>query len=146
MSLVGDLKVHVIQTIALALAAGIVYFVSLYALEHSPDTHAGFWIVIGGALIFRLMLAPLSPSLSTDLYRYRWEGKVQNAGWNPYAVAPTDPRLARFRDYGWSVMPVPELAAQYPPLSELIFARAERLAERFPEAPGRWKISASAVF
>ena len=70
--------------------------------------------ILLGALPFRLTLFPLPPSLSTDLYRYRWDGHVQNAGWNPYAVAPTDPRLAPLRDPGWYVMPVPEIPTMYP--------------------------------
>jgi hypothetical protein len=52
---------------------------------------------------------------------------VQNAGWNPYAAAPTDPRLAPLRDPGWSVMPAPEIPTMYPPLSELVFRATWRV-------------------
>ena len=78
-------------------------------------------MIVAGAVIFRLTLYSLAPSLSTDIQRYRWEGRVQNAGWNPYTIAPNDPRLAYLRDPGWAVMPSPEIPAVYPPLSELIF-------------------------
>jgi alpha-1,6-mannosyltransferase len=121
MARLGDLKVAVIETIGLALAAGIVYFIALYLLEHSAKTRPALWIIIAGAVIFRLTLYSLAPSLSTDIQRYRWEGRVQNAGWNPYTIAPNDPRLAYLRDPGWAVMPSPEIPAVYPPLSELIF-------------------------
>jgi alpha-1,6-mannosyltransferase len=121
MARLGDLKIAVIETIALALAAGIVYFIALYALEHSAKTRPALWIIVAGAVLFRLTLYSLAPSLSTDIQRYRWEGRVQNAGWNPYTVAPNDPRLAYLRDPGWAVMPGPEIPAVYPPLSELIF-------------------------
>ena len=77
-------------------------------------------------MIFRLTLYSLPPSLSTDIHRYRWDGRVQNAGWNPYTIAPIDPRLASLRDPGWAVMPGPEIPAIYPPLSELIFRRDAR--------------------
>ena len=55
-------------------------------------------ILIGGAL-FRLILVPLDPPrLSTDIYRYIWDGRLQGAGINPYLYVPVDPRLAGLRD------------------------------------------------
>jgi alpha-1,6-mannosyltransferase len=127
MARLGDLSVHVPEFMALALGAGILYFVALYALEHTRDSRAVRWLVMLGALAFRLTLSPYPPSLSTDVYRYRWDGHVQNAGWNPYAVAPTDPRLAPLRDPIWAVMPAPEIPTMYPPLSELVFRATWRV-------------------
>src|SRR5690349_14590526 len=66
MARLGDLKTEVIATIALALAAGIVYFLALYLLEHSAKTGAALWIILAGAVLFRLTLYSLTPSLSTD--------------------------------------------------------------------------------
>jgi alpha-1,6-mannosyltransferase len=55
-------------------------------------------ILIGGAL-FRFILVPLDPPrLSTDIYRYIWDGRVQAAGINPYLYLPVDPKLAPLRD------------------------------------------------
>ncbi|PYU35890.1 MAG: hypothetical protein DMG31_02600 [Acidobacteria bacterium] len=127
MARLGDLKVAIIEVIAVALAAGIFYFIALYALEHSAKSRPAFWIIAAGALLFRLTLYSLTPSLSTDIQRYRWDGRVQNAGWNPYSMAPADPRLAYLRDPGWAIMPGAEIPAVYPPLSELVF----RLEARF---------------
>jgi hypothetical protein len=127
MARLGDLKIQVIETIALALAAGVIYFIALYGLEHSTKSRPAFWIILGGALLFRLTLYSLTPSLSTDIQRYRWDGRVQNAGWNPYSLAPNDPRLAYLRDSGWAIMPGPEIPSMYPPLSQLVF----RLTGRF---------------
>jgi hypothetical protein len=121
MARLGDLKVEVIETIALALAAGIVYFLALYAFEHSAKSRPTLWIIVAGAVLFRLTLYSLTPSLSTDIQRYRWDGRVQNAGWNPYSVPPDDPRLAYLRDPGWAIMPGPEIPSMYPPLSQLVF-------------------------
>jgi len=123
----GDLSVHIPEFMALALGAGVLYFVALYALEHTPENRAVLWLLLLGALAFRLTLFPYPPSLSTDVHRYRWDGHVQNAGWNPYAVAPTDPRLAPLRDPGWAVMPAPEIPTMYPPLSELVFRATWRV-------------------
>ena len=127
MARLGDLSVHIPEFMALALGAGVLYFIALYALEHTRDNRAVLWLVLLGALAFRLTLFPYPPSLSTDVHRYRWDGHVQNAGWNPYAVAPTDPRLAPLRDPGWYVMPAPEIPTMYPPLSELVFRATWRV-------------------
>jgi len=55
-------------------------------------------ILIGGAL-FRLILVPLDPPrLSTDIYRYIWDGRLQGAGINPYLYLPVDPQLSGLRD------------------------------------------------
>src|SRR5260370_13302764 len=52
-------------------------------------------ILIGGAL-FRVILIPLDhPRLSTDIYRYIWDGRVQAAGVNPYVNLPVDTSLAQ---------------------------------------------------
>jgi alpha-1,6-mannosyltransferase len=127
MARLGYLADHIPEFVALALGAGVLYFIALYALEHTRESRAVLWLVLLGALAFRLTMFPYPPSLSTDVHRYRWDGHVQNAGWNPYAVAPTDPRLAPLRDSGWYGMPAPEIPTMYPPLSELVFRATWRV-------------------
>jgi alpha-1,6-mannosyltransferase len=127
MARLGDLSVRIPEFIALALGAGVLYFIAVYALEHTRENRVVLWLVLLGALAFRLTMFPYPPSLSTDIQRYRWDGHVQNAGWNPYKVAPTDPRLAPLRDPGWKGMPAPEIPTMYPPLSELVFRAAWRV-------------------
>ncbi len=142
MARLGDLSVNIPEFMALALGGGILYCIALYALEHTRDSRTALWLVLLGALAFRLTLFPHPPSLSTDLYRYRWDGHVQAAGWNPYAVAPADPRLAPLRDAGWPAaagwygMPVPEIPTMYPPLAELLF----RATWRFLPDPVGFKL------
>jgi alpha-1,6-mannosyltransferase len=127
MARLGDLSLRIPEFMALALGGGVLYCIALYALEHTRDRRVVLWLVLAGGLAFRLTLFPQPPSLSTDLYRYRWDGRVQIAGWNPYAVAPVDPRLTPLRDYGWTVMPVPEIPTMYPPLAELVYRATWRL-------------------
>jgi len=122
----GDLAAHVPEFVALILCAGALYFIALFALEHSRDRRAVLWLIVLGGVALRLVVFPFPPSLSTDVHRYRWDGHVQSAGWNPYAVAPTDPRLAPLRDPGWQVMPAPEIPTMYPPLAELVYRAAWR--------------------
>ncbi len=77
-----------------------------------------------GAFLIRLPFVFLPPHLSTDIHRYAWEGRVQWAGFNPFAVAPVSPLLLPLRDAGWPLINFPELAAIYPPLAQLLFLGA----------------------
>ena len=117
----GDLRAHVVETIALGLAAGVIYLAVLFALERTAENRATFWLILAGALMFRLTLAPLEPSLSSDIHRYRWDARVQEAGWNPYGVRPDDPRLARLRDAHWPEIPGRDIPTVYPPLAQLVY-------------------------
>ncbi|HYY27091.1 MAG TPA: glycosyltransferase 87 family protein [Chthoniobacterales bacterium] len=88
-------------------------------------------ILVGGAL-FRLILVPLDPPrLSTDIYRYIWDGRVQGAGINPYLYLPADPRLAKLRDE--TIYPNinrKEYAHTiYPPLAQLFFFALTRITQ-----------------
>ena len=115
------LKNHAIAFMVLALAAGIVYLIALYGFDRTRASRASFILLIFCALVFRATLWPMQPTLSDDLQRYRWDAKVQANGWNPYAVAPQDPRLAYLRDHYYEIMPGRETPTIYPPVTELIF-------------------------
>jgi alpha-1,6-mannosyltransferase len=91
----------------------------------------GLLIVLGFALAMRLLLVGEEPFLSTDLYRYIWDGRVQAAGINPYAYVPADPALAALRDA--AIYPHINRAdyavTAYPPLAEMFFFLVTRIGE-----------------
>ena len=120
-----NLKLYVVETIALALLAGALYLIALYSLKHTREHRATLWLVLAAAVLFRALLAPLVPTLSTDLNRYRWDGLVQQAGFNPYSMSPDDPRLQSLREqlgpHAWAGMPGQETPTIYPPLTEQVF-------------------------
>ncbi len=79
--------------------------------------HVG-WAVLAVTLATRAAFLAAPPSLSGDLFRYVWEGKVLAHGLDPYRLSPSDPALAALRDV--AIHPFvnhPELAAIYPPLA-----------------------------
>ena len=115
------LKNHAIGFIELALTAGVIYLIALYGFTRTKATRATTILLVFAAIAFRAPLWPMEPTLSDDLQRYRWEGKVQAEGLNPYAIAPNDPRLVGMRDRYYEVMPGRELPAIYPPATELLF-------------------------
>ena len=51
------------------------------------------------ALAFRLTMWWSPPTLSEDIYRYVWDGRVQLAGINPYHYAPDAAELAHLRNH-----------------------------------------------
>src|SRR5258708_13992879 len=78
-------------------------------------------ILIGGAL-FRVILIPLNPPrLSTDVYRYISDGRVQSAGINPYLYLPADTSLAQLRanDIYPNINPKTFAHTLYPPVQPM---------------------------
>ena len=73
------------------------------------------------ALLARLTLLGTAPTLSDDIHRYRWDGRVQRAGLDPYAYPPNHPALAFLRDEQFASINFPQLRTVYPPLTELAF-------------------------
>ncbi len=100
----------------LALAAGGV----LVWLWRRNDI--GIGEVLLYALIFRLILILLPPSLSDDAYRYVWDGLVQVNGFNPYQYTPEDPALDAFHDDPiYENLNSKSYYTVYPPVSQGIF-------------------------
>ncbi|MEO5753721.1 MAG: hypothetical protein ABIR38_03350 [Chthoniobacterales bacterium] len=117
-----------VKFVETAILAGIAFFVAASAFPQllpSRATTITFWSV---AVLLRIVALPLEPG--DDLWRYQWEGKVQNAGFNPYVLAPNDDRLAPVREEfpDWSRINHRDYSAIYPPGVELVFAAASRFA------------------
>jgi alpha-1,6-mannosyltransferase len=96
-------------------------------------------IILIGSVLFRVILVPLDPPrLSTDVYRYIWDGRVQGTGINPYLYLPVDPRLAGLRDD--SIYPNvnrKEYAHTiYPPVAQIFFLVVTRITQSIPGFKG----------
>lgn len=87
------------------------------------------WLLLALALLLRLILLPLAPIQSDDIYRYIWEGRIQWLGWNPYAYAPDAPALAHLRDTIWPLINHQSMPAIYPPLAQWSFMLAAKAGE-----------------
>jgi hypothetical protein len=87
------------------------------------------WLILGVAIALRAILLPAQPFLSTDAYRYVWDGWVQAAGINPYRYIPADPALASLRDDAiYPLINRPDYARTiYPPMAQLVFAAVGRV-------------------
>ena len=84
--------------IALELTAGLLWgAASWLVLRRGLPGGAVVWVLLVAAAL-RVAVAAAPPSLSTDIYRYVWDGRVQVAGHNPYLYLPNAPELAPLRD------------------------------------------------
>lgn len=86
-------------------------------------------LTIFAGIIFRVILIPVNPIASDDVYRYLWDGKVQANGINPYTYAPNDEALKHLHS---ELLPekvnFPHLKTIYPPYSQWIFLLAYLIA------------------
>lgn len=99
-------------------------------------------VLVFGA-VFRVELAPERPFLSSDVYRYVWDGRVQAGGVNPYQFTPGADELRELRDDRI----FPNIAAEdqswlsaYPPAAQIVFLSVYKL---FPTVTG-FKLAMSA--
>jgi alpha-1,6-mannosyltransferase len=79
----------------------------------------------------RLPVLCAPPYLSSDIYRYVWDGRVEGAGINPYRYIPVDPHLDRLRDS--QIFPRINRSTYaptiYPPVAEGIFFVVTRISQ-----------------
>src|SRR5258708_6186496 len=134
----GDLKPRIVETIGLLLLSGIFYLVSTFFIlrvgtEKLKLVPPGLIVAI--AILFRLTFWPIYPALSDDVFRYRWEGKLQAAGGNPYEVRPNDPQWKFLQDETFSSVPGRDFRAVYGPLVEGIEWIQYRLAAALHPPP-----------
>ena len=116
-----------IELVILLCASGLVYFAAAAAVLRRPVR--AVWLVLLVATAMRLPLIFSPPFLSSDLFRYVWDGRVQAAGINPYRYIPDDPVLEGLRDP--AIYPHINRADYaptiYPPAAQVIFAAVGRV-------------------
>ncbi len=103
------------------------YIAAIVLLRLYPENtdRYTFPIILAIAVLCRIALLFPDPELSSDVYRYAWDGAVQHAGVNPYRYAPGDPALTFLRapnqdlfdsmnrrDYAHTI---------YPPVAQIVF-------------------------
>jgi len=122
------LENYVPEFIALMLLAGVLYLAGVYVVQRYKCEPAALLVILGASVIFRLFFLPLSPTLSEDVYRYQWEGRIVRAGINPYSVYPAMPGLRWADNPDHPVEAGRTTPTLYPPLSEAAFAGVRTVA------------------
>ena len=129
----GKLNTRIIPCMAAFLGAFVLYCAFLAVLKNCIPAkqqtkrpgrkNYPVVLIAAFALCFRIIMLFSPASLSDDVYRYVWEGKIFSAGYNPFAIAPEDPQLEPLRDAViFPGVTRKNLTAIYPPVSQFIFA------------------------
>jgi alpha-1,6-mannosyltransferase len=115
---------------ALTIPAGLLTIGATYFAERAPPERA-LWLILGLAIVLRAYVLLFDPFLSSDIYRYVWDGRVQAAGINPYRYFPADKALAFLRD--GTIFPHINRAdfavTIYPPVAQFFFLIVTRIGE-----------------
>jgi hypothetical protein len=116
--------------VAVLFVSAIVYLLAVRLVLRQAGSHSVL-LVLAVAVAMRIppLLAP--PFLSSDMYRYVWDGRVQAAGINPYRYVPADPALQSLRDD--AIFPHINRAATartiYPPMAQIVFQAVGRISQ-----------------
>ncbi len=103
----------------------VLYVAAISIVLTQPVNRATLWIVLGFAVAMRAVVLFQPPSLSTDIYRYVWDGIVQHGHISPYRYVPADHALAALqqrypgiyehinrKEYAHTI---------YPPIAQMIY-------------------------
>jgi alpha-1,6-mannosyltransferase len=124
------------QYCAVFLLQIILYAIAAWALL-KPNPHPSTFgrraliaiLIVAGLLRLIALCAPVY--LSSDAFRYVWDGRVQAAGINPYHYIPADPQLSFLRDK--TIYPDINRADYahtiYPPAAQIGFFVFERISD-----------------
>ena len=119
-------QTHLAAFVGSLCVAGALWLLAVAIVRRGRLPPRTIWLVLGVAVAMRLLTLAAPPVLSSDLYRYVWDGRVQLAGINPYRYLPAADELAFLRDD--AVYPHINRAeyalSVYPPAAQVIFALA----------------------
>lgn len=106
--------------VLLLLVASVVFALAGAAAAHGRS-RLGLGRIVAAAIAFRVLFVFLTPTLSDDVWRYLWDGKVARAGINPYAHAPDASALVALRDEDWGRVNHRSIPTIYPPVAQVLF-------------------------
>jgi alpha-1,6-mannosyltransferase len=140
MALLHDLLCYLIPFLVLYGLACLGYGVAVSRLLRGPEQGGTLPIIVCLAILFRVaLLFTTPPTLSTDVYRYIWDGRMTNAGINPYAHRIDSPLLDAFDSPQRALVNHSEMATPYLPAAQVFFAAVYRIA---PDSPLAFQIAA----
>ncbi|MFP4597363.1 MAG: glycosyltransferase 87 family protein [Persicimonas sp.] len=93
-----------------------------FSADKSSDKLLGWAPLIAAAVAVRLVFLFAEPLLSDDIFRYVWDGRVAQAGINPFLYAPDAQALEHLRDASlWPQINHPQVPTIYPPAAQMLF-------------------------
>ncbi len=113
-----------------AVPYGVAAWLIVKGRQDGADSGRALTTILIVGLAMRCLLLPGAP-VSTDVFRYIWDGRVQGAGINPYLHLPADAALSGLRDN----MIYPNINRAdyaptiYPPTAQIVFYLVTRISE-----------------
>jgi Glycosyltransferase family 87 len=86
-----------IRPLPLLIGAWMAFAAAAWLLRKVPRRAAVVLILLGGIAV-QAVAVSAPPKLSTDSYRYVWDGQVQAAGFDPYQYVPAATQLTGLRN------------------------------------------------
>lgn len=130
----------IISVLMLFAAAFWAYVASIYIAKRTAQNNTLIGVIIGFALLFRVVMLFSYPIQEVDIYRYMWDGEVQTQGVSPFQFSPAEvlsanastknpdlKKLVAHRDSDPAIAAVLQrvhygtLPTIYPPTSQLVF-------------------------
>ena len=95
-----DLRQHTVEFLVAFYTAFLLYAVATLLILKNRALPSRWLLVVafGLVLIYNALLVFTPPSLSDDMYRYVWDGRVQAQGISPYRYPPEASELAHLRE------------------------------------------------
>ena len=143
MSTLEHFTIQGTRYLGLLLVAFLLYLLAIifFYNRHEPRSKLVLILIFTLALLQRAPLWGSQPTLSTDVWRYLWDGRLITLGVNPYAEPVNSTALDRYDtplrarvDHDW-------MASPYPPAAQLVFAGTYSLA---PESPSAMQVAFTA--
>jgi alpha-1,6-mannosyltransferase len=125
-----DSRTHARVFVACTALASIAYIRTVWVLGRftgGSNRLLVMCLVLAAGWRVPLLLTP--PTLSTDVYRYVWDGRIQRLGYDPYLVVPGDSAVRHLHSAETLLMNHPDFPTPYPAVAELFFRGVATVGE-----------------
>lgn len=124
-----NLGLNISNFVSLFLICFVFYTFSILVVNRNSKTNYSikklFFIIIIFSIIFRIILISLKPTLSHDMMRFLWDGRLIFHGINPYLYTPESSELDALKDVAYFIdYEFKHTLTVYPPIAQFIFGVA----------------------
>ena len=124
-----NLGLNVSNFVSLFLICFIFYTFSILIVKRNSVSNVSikkiFFIIVIFSIIFRIILLSLKPTLTHDVMRFLWDGRLIFHGINPYLYTPESPELDALKDVVYYFeYEFKHTLTVYPPIAQFIFGVA----------------------
>jgi alpha-1,6-mannosyltransferase len=117
-----DSRTHARVFVVCTALAAIAYLRTTWLLgRFARRSNRGLALCLVLAAAWRVPLLLSPPTLSTDVYRYVWDGRIQRLGYDPYLVVPSNSAVRHLHTAETLLMNHPDFPTPYPAVAELVF-------------------------